>query len=288
MTMLPISYILPEQELDSSFSVKCLRTIPAASDSYRLSYHRVLYVEKGKGKLQIDDLEYTLADQEIYLASKGQIFTLKAGSSLKAFEISFGDCFWEKAPASASNCKAVLFNNTAANQHIPLQGKDQEELSPLFLLLLQESEKENYVNKPDALAAYLKVIMIKIANVNASLVNGYDNHENQLYRQFIELISQQYRESHEVADYARQMGITARKLTELSKRCSGKGAKEIINGQLLAEAKRALQFSSLPVKEIAYSLNFSSPEQFSHFFKKNVHVSPVEYRTSFLQIGISC
>ncbi|WP_316741513.1 AraC family transcriptional regulator [Pedobacter antarcticus] len=287
--MLPISHILPEQELVSSFSVKHINnTIPAVSYSYRLSYHRVLYVERGKGKLQIDDLEYTLADQEIYLASKGQIFKLKAGSSLQAFEISFGDCFWEKAPASASNCKAVLFNNTAANQHIPLQAKDREELHPLFLLLLQESEKETYVNKPDALAAYLKVIMIKIANVNASLVNGYDNHENQLYRQFIELISQQYRESHEVADYARQMGITARKLTDLSKRCSGKGAKEIINGQLIAEAKRSLQFSSLPVKEIAYSLNFSSPEQFSHFFKKNTNISPVEYRTSFLQIGISC
>jgi len=54
----------------------------------------------------------------------------------------------------------------------------------------------------------------------------------------------------------------------------------------MAEAKRSLQFSSNPIKEIAFQLNFATPDQFSHFFKNNAQVSPNDYRALFLSIGI--
>ena len=193
---------------------------------------------------------------------------------------------WERTPASANNCKAVLYNNAAANQQIPLTGNDLAELLMLLNTIDSEFQKENYINKLDVMAAYLKIIMIKIANVNASLIDGYDSHHNQLYRRFLELVSKQYQNTHEVADFANQLGISARKLSDLCIKCSGRGAKEIINGQLVAEAKRSLQFSSVPVKEIAFKLNFSTPDQFSHFFKKNAQVSPHQYRSHFVNIGI--
>ncbi|WP_353719271.1 helix-turn-helix domain-containing protein [Dyadobacter sp. 676] len=159
------------------------------------------------------------------------------------------------------------------------------ELHFLFQTLLQEFEKKDYVNKLDALAAYLKIIMIKIANIRAEAGTGFDNHEKQLYRSFIELVSRRYHEMHEVAEYARELNIPARRLSDVCKRCAGKGAKELINGQILAEAKRSLQFSSRPVKEIAYHLHFGTPEQFSHFFRKNAMMSPQEYRTQFVNFG---
>lgn len=75
-------------------------------------------------------------------------------------------------------------------------------------------------------------------------------------------------------------------ISEICKRCSNRNAKEIINGQITAEAKRFLQFSSKTVKEIAYELNFSTSEQFSHFFKKNTKMAPADYRQDFVSIGI--
>ncbi|MRG45760.1 helix-turn-helix domain-containing protein [Chitinophaga sp. SYP-B3965] len=249
----------------------------------RIDYHRIFLILEGAGSIQIDDNTYPISGNEIFLLARGQLFAFKKGTTISGYELSFGDCFWEKAPASANNCKAVLFNNAAANQHLPL---DKEEIAFLFQVLLKEFLKETYVNKTDALAAYLKIIMIKIANINASLIKGYDNHEKQVYREFLGLVSQQYQSTHEVAAFATQLNISARKLTELCKRCAGVGAKDIINGQLIGEAKRALQFSSKPVKEIAYSLNFLTPEQFSHFFKKYTRLSPKEYRERFVKIGM--
>jgi AraC family transcriptional activator of pobA len=276
-----------DREIKDSFSVTRLDEKAFATHLLcRLNYHRIFLVQAGTGNLQIDGETYRVIGNELFLMAKGQVYAFETNTRVTGYELCFGDCFWEKAPASASNCKAVLFNNAAANQHIPTPAADMAELTTLFKLLHDEFIKNDYLNRLDALAAYLKIIMIKVANVNASLASGYDSYENQLYRRFVELVSNQYKTTHEVAWFAQQLGVTARNLTDICKRCSGKGAKDIINGQLVAEAKRSLQFSSMPVKEIAYQLNFSAPDQFSHFFKKNTQLSPNDYRDRFVKIGM--
>ncbi len=285
--MLPISIALMEKEMKDSFSIKyCDNQCYDHSAAYRLTYNRILLIKAGKGEIRIDDSIFSINSNNLFLIAKGQILHFQQASGFQGYDLSFGDCFWQKTPASASNCKALLFNNAAANQHLPLGDEDYEELSYLFKPLHREFLKEEYINKLDAMAAYLKIIMIKMANVHDALANGFDSYEKKLYRRFLELVSQRYQSAHEVADYANQLGISARKLTDLTKRCSGRGAKDLINGQLIAEAKRSLQFSSIPVKEIAFQLNFSTPDQFSHFFKKNARLSPQDYRTLFVNMGM--
>lgn len=278
---------LLEKEIKDSFSIVNLNNQQFNDlEVCRITYNRIFLVKEGSGVLQVDDVTIPVSGNELFLLAKGQLFNFHPQTHLTGYELCFGDCFWERSPASANNCKAVLFNNAAANQQLSLGETDFVELKILFNMLYQEFTGDNYPNKLDALAAYLKIIMIKVANVNASLTRGYDSYEKQLYRQFVELVSKQYRTTHEVADFANQLGISARKLTDVCKRCSGKGAKDIINGQLIAEAKRSLQFSTRPVKEIAFQLNFSTPDQFSHFFKKNTQISPYNYRDHFVQIGM--
>lgn len=279
--------IIADRDIKDSFSVENWTKQHFDNERvHRATYNRIFLITAGSGEIVIDAAPYPIAGNQLLLIAKGQLFTFTANVVLTGYAICFGDCFWEKAPQSASNCKAVLFNNASDNQQVPLRVDDVQELSPLFKTLHTEFAKPSYINKPDAMAAYLKIIMIKIANINASLSKGYDSYDNQLYRGFLELVSRQYQNTHEVAEFAKQMGISTRKLTELCNRCGGKGAKEIINGQLISEAKRSLQFSAKPVKEIAYHLNFSTPEQFSHFFKKNTLVSPHQYRSHFVHIGM--
>jgi AraC-like DNA-binding protein/mannose-6-phosphate isomerase-like protein (cupin superfamily) len=279
--------IIADRDIKDSFSVtRWDKQQFGDRHVHRATYNRIFFITGGIGELIIDDKLWSVTNNQLILISKGHLFKFSPETNLTGYEICFGDCFWEKAPASASNCKAVLFNNAADNQQIPLQVDDVRELSPLFETLHAEYLKPTYINKPDAMAAWLKIIMIKIANVNAALIEGFDSYDNQLYRQFIELVSRQYQSTREVAEFAKQLGISTRKLTDICNRCAGKGAKDIINGQLILEAKRSLQFSAQPVKEIAYQLNFSTPEQFSHFFKKNTQVSPHQYRSHFVHIGM--
>lgn len=46
----------------------------------------------------------------------------------------------------------------------------------------------------------------------------------------------------------------------------------------LSKAKELLTETNLPIKEIAYELNFSSIEYFLSFFKQRVKITPSEYR----------
>ena len=277
--------LLPEQEIIDSFQVTSFNGKKEVDASAcRLRYHRIYFMRQASGAIYIDERTFRLTGPSLFLLSRGQSFIFQPESRFEGYQLSFGDCFWERSPASANNCKAVLFNNVTAHQQLPIEKADNEELGFLFRTIYQEFTKGNYINKLDALAAYLKIIMIKIANINDSLIRGYDSPDQQLYRQFLDLVHHQYRTSRDVTEYASRLNISPRKLSDCCRECGGKGAKEIINDQLIAEAKRFLQFSSRPVKEIAFDLNFHSPEQFSHFFKTHARVSPLLYRETFVNI----
>lgn len=280
------SKVFVETAIKDSFFIDRLENAAVHTEfANRLSYHRILLVEKGSGTLTVDDNAFEVAEKKLFLLAKGQVYVFERPSIVTGYVLCFGDCFWEKAPASASNCKAVLFNNASANQSLPLIGSELTELSFLFGTLLNEFGKPHYINQIDALAAWLKIIMIKVANIRMTEESAVDSQDYILYRDFMDLLGSRFKTHREVSDYAGKLGITARRLSDCCKRCSNKTAKEIINGQLVAEAKRSLQFGSAPVKEIAYELNFNSPEQFSHFFKKNTNFSPANYRDQFVNIG---
>lgn len=279
------SKIIEEQDIDHSFSITPL---PMQDNNkggiLRLHYHRILLIQEGKGKVIIDHRTFEFSGGEAVLIGKGQVLQFFPSTRLTGYSLSFGDCFWDRTPASASNCKAVLFNNTTDNQLLKATRAELMDLSALFAALLEEFNKDDYINQLDAWAAYLKIIMIKLANVRTIEEPTFDTHEYVIYRQFMELLSGQFNQYRSVADYARKLNITSRRLSDLTRRCTGKGAKEIIDGQVIAEAKRALQFGSKSIKEIGYYLNFNSAEQFSRYFKKLTGLSPMAYRSETLLI----
>ena len=275
-----------EAAIKDSFYVEKLTSAKLDSEyPNRLSYHRMLLIEHGAGSIKIDENEFPIAGKQLFIMAKGQVCYYKTSVPVTGYVLHFGDCFWEKTPSSASNCKAVLFNNAAANQCFSLSETVLQEFDMHFKMIESEFKSENYINQLDVLAAYLKIIMIKTANLDLATEKRFDSQDYILYRKFLELLSLNFKIQREVSGYAEMLGITARRLSDLCNRCSGKNAKEIINGQLVAEAKRSLQFSSNSIKEIAYQLSFATPEQFSHFFKKITDFSPLDYRSYFVSIG---
>lgn len=285
MTKKPL--ILAErEEVEDSFFIQSFSPGLLHSQVRRLAYHRIFLMESGTGSLTIDGTLFKISGRTLFLAAKGQLISFDIDVNAAGYELCFGDCFWERAPQSSNNCKAVLFNDVANNQNITLNEGSYHELLLLFSMVDAEFKRENYINKLDALAAYLKIIMIKIANINDALSGRQDNHDHKLYSQFLLLVNDDCKTTHEVSYFASQLGIPARKLSDLCRKYCGKGAKDVINDQLIVEAKRFLQFSSMPVKEVAYALNFSTAEQFSQFFKKNTQLSPQRYRSEFVNIDM--
>lgn len=81
--------------------------------------------------------------------------------------------------------------------------------------------------------------------------------------------------------YAQRQLITTRHLSSVVKTVTGRSASHIIAAIVMNEAKVLLNSSKKPVSEISSILGFSDQYSFSHFFKKHLEVSPVQYRHQF-------
>lgn len=85
-----------------------------------------------------------------------------------------------------------------------------------------------------------------------------------------------------VAYFADKLNISANYFGDLIKKEAGKSAQEYIKDKIIDEAKNKIYNRSKSINEIAYELGFKYPQHFSRFFKKNVGLSPNEYRLSAL------
>lgn len=77
---------------------------------------------------------------------------------------------------------------------------------------------------------------------------------------------------------ADQLHLSPRYLSDLLKQETGKTAIELIHISLMSEAKNLLRSVDKSVAEIAYNLGFENPPYFSRLFKKEVGVSPNQFR----------
>lgn len=83
---------------------------------------------------------------------------------------------------------------------------------------------------------------------------------------------------HSPSYYAKKLHVHPNHLNAIVKSVSGITALAHIHKFILALAKSYLAQTDWPVKEIAYTLHFDSPNNFSSFFKKNTGHTPLSYR----------
>jgi AraC family transcriptional activator of pobA len=85
-----------------------------------------------------------------------------------------------------------------------------------------------------------------------------------------------------VKDMATQLHTSPRYLSDTLKQETGKTALELIHIHLINEAKNQLRQSDHNVAEVAYSLGFENLPYFSRLFKKEVGVSPNQFKKQHL------
>ncbi len=83
---------------------------------------------------------------------------------------------------------------------------------------------------------------------------------------------------HSTSHYAARLSVHPNHLNAVVKNITGHTALSHIHNHLLQLSKAYLAQTDLSVKEIAYTLLFDSPNNFSAFFKKHTGMTPLEYR----------
>jgi AraC-like DNA-binding protein len=122
------------------------------------------------------------------------------------------------------------------------------------LLLFAEIKEKMYQNKPD-----------NTIDTECELVLKYEH-----------LVAKNYKEIKNVEFYARELGVTHKRLTSSVKRLRGISAKTMICYKVILTAKRLLIYSEKSGKEISELLGFDNESAFSKFFSHytNPSISP--------------
>lgn len=167
--------------------------------------------------------------------------------------------------------------------HEPLFLTDNEivEISTLFELMIKyyNNERQNFV------------VLLSYVNVLISLVEAFYKRQfstdpkeyNRIVTDFQQSIKDYYNQPvsklPNVQYFADKLGLTANYLGDIVKHFTNKSALENIHDFVIKRAKELLvEDKKLNTTEVAYELGFEYPNYFSKFFKKQVNLTPKEYR----------
>ncbi len=120
----------------------------------------------------------------------------------------------------------------------------------------------------------LIILMSRYADIK---LNVQDYRQDQ-FSQFIEVLEQSFKQEHRLQFYAKNIGVSTRKLSEICQAKSGKTAKKIITDRIITESKRLMKYTTLPLKDIANQLGFKDIAYFCRHFKKATGYTPSEYK----------
>lgn len=103
-------------------------------------------------------------------------------------------------------------------------------------------------------------------------------------QQIIAYIADNYRKRITLDDIAHKFAFSTAYLGQLFKKQTGYTFNEYLNLSRLKHACNLLQHSEMTVKEISYQSGYSSVEYFVYTFKKQLQMTPTEYRRLFQSI----
>lgn len=163
-----------------------------------------------------------------------------------------------------------------------LTEKEVLEISTIFDLMFRyyESDKKHF----GVLLSYVNVLISLVEAFYKRQFSTDPKQYNRIITDFQQDLNQYYNQSvnqlPSVQYFADKLGLTSNYLGDIVKHFTQKSAIETIHDFVIKKAKEMLENrNDLNNTEIAYELGFEYPNYFSKFFKKQVNLTPKEYRS---------
>lgn len=208
--------------------------------------------------------------------SKEEVLKVAAGSRgylVGASPEIIGDAIGDHAESAALRVFSAGFSVTDA-----LEPASLREMTPLFEGALAELAMEGRASRM-VVAAYMRLILMTLWRLQH--MPAEEEHlasTGSILQRFRQAVEIGFRRHRSIADYAAELGITTDRLHAICQRTLSRSPIELVHDRLVQEAKQRLERSARDVQEIAYSLGFRDPGNFSHFFKRKTGLSPARYR----------
>jgi AraC family transcriptional regulator, transcriptional activator of pobA len=188
-----------------------------------------------------------------------------------------------------SEIKKYGYFEYEANEALHLTPKEEQIIWELYYKINTECQNNQDEYSKDIILTHIDSILkysqrfYKRQFINRAALSGkVVTRFNDALADYFEKGSLQNKGLPTVKHMASEMNLSARYLSDLLKQETGKTAIDLIHIYLISEAKNMLVAADNNVAEIAYSLGFDNPPYFSRLFKKEVGISPNQFKRQSL------
>lgn len=256
-----------------------------ADDPHRHNYFTVIWPFKGGGRHIIDFKEYLINPHEIFFVSPNQVHQVLIKPGASGVVILFTPEFLQKNSIREDFIANLrLFRDSDETPPLPLTEKMQMSLRTFSDQML-EAFQSGHEMRFETIGAYLKLFLIE-CNTHCSLFpeSNTQNIEvgRALVRNFKNLVENNFRQWHQVKEFADALNVSPNYLNEVIKSAINRSAKDYIQNRIVLEAKRMALYTDKNIKEIGYDLGFEDPSHFSKFFRTNSGFSFVDFKASLV------
>jgi AraC family transcriptional activator of pobA len=244
---------------------------------HRKDYYLFAFVEQGNSRHWIDDVPYTVKPGNFYFTIPQQIHLKEEICPMQGWVAYFTEEFLLLEENKMLRQLPIIQNPAGAHELV-LSAEDTLYLKDVMQKMHTEYNSAGSWHN-QMLTSWLRVLVIYLSRLyNEQFGESKITQNHCLLKNFQQLISEHYTNTHDVTAYASLLNLTPGYLNDLVKQQSGKTAISHIHNRLVVEAKRSLLHTELSVKQIADALGFEDAAYFNRFFKRLTDATPMAYR----------
>lgn len=247
----------------------------------KLDNSTILFISKGKIKVEVDFREFTINEGNTLGLVNGQFLMCKeACENLTISYITFSrELIQEMITPFPLSFLAFLMEYPVSSE---MTERDIKRVRVILLVAQYIYLERRYTFRVTMFKNILQTCLMDLYDKTKShfLNRQQQNPSRQegLLERFIYLIFQHGRNQREVKFYANQLCISTRYLSSVVQTLTGYTPKELIDERCVQEIKMLLHTTSHTMQEIAIELNFPDQSFFTRYFKKHTGMTPAEYR----------
>ena len=226
--------------------------------------------------------EYTIKKNDFVTLSPGSIIQInRIEGNLKLYFMVFSSEFINGLNKNKSIIDLIYITKNHPVLSLPEEFASIYE--EFFLLMMKVYYKKHSPYNPEILKCMLLSILYRLSDMyhdQPARKETCSSRSEEICKTFGHLVIQHYTQERNVSYYAKKMGITPAHLSNTVKNMTGKTVMDFISEVVIVDAKAQLKSTNLPIREIAYSLNFPNVSFFEKYFKRLTGMTPQQYRNS--------
>lgn len=246
---------------------------------HRAGSYLIMYVDKGEGKFTVDLQTCKVHPGAFLFVSPRQIIQFDRSRTFGGFLLRFSEEFIHPFGENEEiQVSSKVFENT--NKVLQLDGRRHRELVNFFELFQKEMRHGHDAFRQSCMRAALELLLLHAGRIKAAGSGEVESHDQgfSYYRKFRALLSQRSDTSRNALDFASELGISYKYLNDLCKLHGNVTAKEMIDNERIAEAKRLLVKEGLSVRKAGIRLGFDDVSNFRKYFKKFTGQTPLVFK----------